>query len=75
MSFAGGAPDFLRNRIFAMTYKIDLTPRSVRPFPSRLAQAGFNLRCARRNAKGPRTGKLGALRRSITWGIGGRRAV
>lgn len=48
-----------------MTYKIDLSPRSVRPFPSRLAQGGFQLRCARRDAKAP-------FRRSSTWRIGRR---
>ena len=58
-----------------MTYKIDLSPRSVRPFPSRLALAGFQVRCARRDTKNGRSGrKPGAFRRSV-WSIGGRRAV
>jgi hypothetical protein len=53
-----------------MTYKIDLSPRSVRPFPSRLALAGFQLRCARRNSKSSR----GGVKRRSVWGIGARRA-
>ena len=58
-----------------MTYKIDLSPRSVRPFPSRLALAGFQLRCARRSSKNGRGGlKPSAFRRAV-WSIGGRRAV
>ena len=57
-----------------MTYKIDQTPRSVRPFPSRLAQAAFHLRCARRDVKSRCGAKLAAFRRSSTWRVG-RRAV